>query len=401
MRVTRKVNHHPRPVKPVPLGTSQAARVRSDVTVRPTVGLRVANERLREENEALSLRMQEERDQLARTYDSQFAKLERESQRISQVYEGLYQSWAAKQPSLATDPRRIPRFSQHTGGGYDMRQVDDYIDELRMENEKLAGVNQQLFDLYLKEISGLAQTDGRIPEKESPYDEHTISWETIHNLLSHSYTPVQQVSAYTEPQALPSPTPAVLPPAEKPRSRVRNIIGGTVFYMFLAALVLGVYLFGMGDPAAAPRAVGGFAAMTVLTRSMHDVLPQNALIVTRSVDPHTLQIGDDITFLTPQNTTITHRIVDVVPNYRNTGAPGFQTQGTMNPRPDAEIVPAVNVVGQVIFHNLMIGNAVLFIRTNLILVGVMLAIAVAIIIVLRKLVFTPSPKPDAVGAASH
>jgi len=141
--------------------------------------------------------------------------------------------------------------------------------------------------------------------------------------------------------------------------------------------------------------------MTVLTRSMHDVLPQNALIVTRSVDPHTLQIGDDITFLTPQNTTITHRIVDVVPNYRNTGAPGFQTQGTMNPRPDAEIVPAVNVVGQVIFHNLMIGNAVLFIRTNLILVGVMLAIAVAIIIVLRKLVFTPSPKPDAVGAASH
>jgi len=292
---------------------------------------------------------------------------------------------------------------ERQGGGYNAREVDAYIDRMRTENDRLSLVNGQLFSLWLTEIKEIARTGGRIPERPGSSD--TISWETIDQLLSYSYGNAELRSiatvatAPTAPALAPEPVVADRPEPVKKKSRARSIISGVLFYGVLAALVLVVYLFGMSNPTAPPRDIGGFSAMTVLTRSMQDVLPQNSFIVTRRVDPNTIRVGDDITFLMPNNTTITHRVIDIIPNFQNTGAPGFQTQGTMNPRPDADVVLAANLVGQVIFSNLAIGNAVIFIRTNLLLVGIMLVLAIAIIVVLKKLVFTS--KPEAKSVVGH
>lgn len=83
-----------------------------------------------------------------------------------------------------------------------------------------------------------------------------------------------------------------------------------------------------------------------------DVYSKAAPVVSRRTDPSTLEIGDDITFMTGETTTVTHRIIGIVENYADTGQRAFQTQGVMNRTPDSQLVPAVNVVGKVVFHSL-------------------------------------------------
>ena len=309
---------------------------------------------------------------------------------------------SAQHPPSTEKVSRQPGFQMEVQGGYRAKEVDAYIDNLLATNEQLAQVNGQLFSLWLAEVRELAHTGGRIPERPGSSD--TISWETIDKLLTYSYThtrkeqrvveqpapvvvPVSEPIA-PEPEVEPEPEGDELPAEPEKPSRVKSIMGSVMFYGFLIFLVLGVYIFGASNPTGPPQSIAGFSLMTVLTRSMQDVHPQDSLIITRRVDPHTIGIGDDITFLRPNNTTVTHRVVDIRPNFQNTGLPGFQTQGTMNNMPDPDIVGAANVVGRVIFSSLFLGNVVLFIRDNIILIGILIALGIALIVVLRKLIFT-------------
>ena len=103
----------------------------------------------------------------------------------------------------------------------------------------------------------------------------------------------------------------------------------------------------------APRSLAGYSGMIVLTESMQSEIPKGSLVIAQQVDPETLQIGDDITYMANQTTSVTHRIVGINENYENTGQRAFQTQGIMNDQPDSQPVPAVNVVGKVVFHSYM------------------------------------------------
>ena len=170
---------------------------------------------------------------------------------------------------------------------------------------------------------------------------------------------------------------------EKPKSKIKSIIFGTLFYSFLIFVVAVVYFFSSSNDEA-PRTVLGITVMHVLTGSMQDVIPQGSVIVTKKVDPETLKIDDDITYLLESNRTVTHRIIGIQENYAE-GERGFETKGTANPSPDKEIVLAKNVVGKVIFHNHTLGKVVLFIRDHIIWVGLLLVLSIAFIAVIRKL----------------
>ena len=271
--------------------------------------------------------------------------------------------------------------------GYDMRQVDAYIDKIRGENDHLTQINQQLFLLWVQELRQLAEKGGTIPE-EIASDTGQLSWQKIDQLLGESYAP-EKLEKLIKKMAQPGPMTMQIEeqaPVTK-RQRVKSTIFATLFYAGLAMAVLLVYLFGTGDPTAPPRSIGGFSAMTVLTRSMQDDIPQHSLIITRRVDPTSIRIGDDITYLMRNNTTVTHRVVSIYPNYANTGMPGFRTQGTMNDRPDAEVVSAINLVGLVVFHSLSLGMAVAFIRTNVWFIVAISAMAIMLVTILRKYVF--------------
>lgn len=150
-------------------------------------------------------------------------------------------------------------------------------------------------------------------------------------------------------------------PSNNPGGEKKGVFWDVVFYGALIVLVLGVLLIKSGGNGA-PVSIAGFSIHNVLTASMQDEIPQGSLVLTRQVDPDTLQIGDDITYMRDENTTITHRIVGIIEDYADTGQRAFETQGIMNREADSQPVPAANVVGKVIFHNHVLGEIMSFLN---------------------------------------
>ena len=123
--------------------------------------------------------------------------------------------------------------------------------------------------------------------------------------------------------------------------------------------------------------------MKVLTKSMQSEIPKDSMIITRVVDPNSLKIGDDVTYLKSDKVTVTHRIVGIYENHADSGMRGFQTKGVNNGSPDADIVMANNIVGKVVFHNLFLGNALNFIRAQVIWIGIFAALLIGFIVAMR------------------
>lgn len=147
------------------------------------------------------------------------------------------------------------------------------------------------------------------------------------------------------------------------QNKLQTTISDLVFYGILLLLIIAA-LAVSGNGKSGPRVIGGYSAFLVLTGSMENVIPQGSLVFTKTVDPNELNIGDDITYMVNENTTVTHRIIDIKEEYLDTGARVFYTQGTMNMEPDRNPVAAVNVVGKVIYHNKMLGMIVNFGQKN-------------------------------------
>ena len=138
------------------------------------------------------------------------------------------------------------------------------------------------------------------------------------------------------------------------KQHLGKTIGTIAFYSFLVLMILGAVLVRSSSDGS-PRSLAGFSAMLVLSGSMQSEIPKGSLVINRSVDPETLKVGDDITYLASSTTTVTHRIVDITGSYEDTGERAFQTQGIENPEPDEALVPAGNVVGKVIWHSHILG----------------------------------------------
>lgn len=199
-----------------------------------------------------------------------------------------------------------------------------------------------------------------------------------------------QPATPAEQPAAPAPAPA------KKKSRVGEIVGNVVFYAVLLLLVVGVFVLRSGNDGA-PVSLAGYTAQVVLTGSMEDAIPKGSLVLSKKVDAATLQIGDDITFLTGPTTTVTHRIVGIIERYGETNQRAFQTQGVMNDAPDREPVAAVNVVGKVVFHSLPLGRVATFLSANwplVLFLAVLVIVFVSILqYILRKTPDGPQPAP--------
>lgn len=140
-------------------------------------------------------------------------------------------------------------------------------------------------------------------------------------------------------------------------------VGEIAFYALLICIVLGAFLIkSNGD--GRPTSFAGFSMFTVLTGSMEGEIPKGSFVITKYVEPENLEIGDDITYMASETTTITHRIIGITERYQNTGKRAFETQGIMNAKPDKNLVPASNVVGKVVFHSKFLGGIADFIGKN-------------------------------------
>ena len=193
------------------------------------------------------------------------------------------------------------------------------------------------------------------------------------------------------------------PPATK-KEKVLAVIGNIAFYLTLITVVLGVALFGLQEPGTAPRSLLGHAVMTVLSGSMEPTIPQHSLVILREVDTNTLEIGDVVTYLTPNNITITHRITEIIENYQGGGLRGFRLQGDNNLQEDDEVIWAENVIGEIIYANLFFGQIVLFIQEYIVLIVIFIALFVALVYVIKKFFLnqdSPTTVPAFVNTATE
>jgi len=120
----------------------------------------------------------------------------------------------------------------------------------------------------------------------------------------------------------------------------------TAAEMVLSTLILACLVVALGVVLLGPR-LWGLGFFTIYGGSMEPTIPLGALAIVRQSPADGIGVGDVIAFRAPgePERTVTHRVVEVA------GGPGalrFRTQGDANDAPDAELVPAANVVGVVV-----------------------------------------------------
>ncbi len=224
--------------------------------------------------------------------------------------------------------------------------VEEEIKVLKDEIKQLRNqIEDNSYDIYVVPRSGQGAGNPRlVASGVEPSGESRI--------------PVAQDTQFLQPQIAGGEAVA-----EAPQKKKYAWIGEVVFYLFLVLLIASAVLI-KSNSGGRPITIAGYSAFTVLTSSMESEYPRGSLVVTKDVDPNSLIIGDDITFMVSETTSVTHRIIGIQENFQSTGQRGFETKGVMNPEPDKEIVAATNVVGKVVYSSKVIGIIGSFISKN-------------------------------------
>lgn len=89
--------------------------------------------------------------------------------------------------------------------------------------------------------------------------------------------------------------------------------------------------------------------------SMEHVIPKGSFLFVYKTKAENLKVKDMITFHNSEGISVTHVIVEVVPDYDEYG-PGFRTKGTENVEWDEDTVSYGDICGKVVFHIPYVGK---------------------------------------------
>ena len=128
----------------------------------------------------------------------------------------------------------------------------------------------------------------------------------------------------------------------------------------------------------------GLNVYTVLSGSMEPTYHVGSLIYVKVVDTDELKAGDVITYMLDEDTIVTHRIADVIPDETDPSIIRFQTKGDANDSVDGSLVHYKNVIGTPVFSIPKLGYLANYIQKP---PGRYIAISAGAIILL--LVFLP------------
>ena len=219
--------------------------------------------------------------------------------------------------------------------------------------------------------------DSATPPRHIPtFDE--ISEAFFQNEAPEAEASFGQLPAFLDVRVFDMPESKAGQPQTK-WQKIRKIMSAVTFYGFIICLLCGAFLISQGNK----KTVLGYSFMSVLTWSMQSEIPQGSMVIIKQVDANTLQVGDDITYMKDAHTSVTHRVISITENYEETGARGFTTQGIENDTPDFEIVPAVNVVGKVVFHIPRLGEWLTWLREHLMIMLLFTAGCILFVLLLK------------------
>lgn len=136
----------------------------------------------------------------------------------------------------------------------------------------------------------------------------------------------------------------------------RNIINVISYAVFIFLLLVGgtllLYIADIKIRASkGDYSAPAFNAYVVLSGSMLPTIQIKDIVVTKKIAEEDLEIGDIITFISPDprfgGISITHRIIDIIDDDTE-GIKKFRTQGDNNNVADSALVPNKNILGKVI-----------------------------------------------------
>ncbi|MEY8537775.1 signal peptidase I [Lactococcus muris] len=262
--------------------------------------------------------------------------------------------------------------------------TQETIDDLKKEAEAAAQRAAELTQRRAPPSGDYAQP---LPQtSELPQEETLLMMQNTLQLQMQAFQ--EQLEAQKEEQERQrSAQPLVIP--QETKTGKGKWVGNIIFYIVLTALFIFIESAVISQSEdTTPRNIAGFSPMIVLSDSMRDVYARGDFLMTRDVDHQSLVVGDDITFITEQGRTVTHRIVGIRENHLSTGQRGFETKGVNNRQIDSEIVHARNVIGKVIFSSALIGHILSFIRENMLLAFVTFVLFLVFLDVLIKYILS-------------
>lgn len=121
----------------------------------------------------------------------------------------------------------------------------------------------------------------------------------------------------------------------------KNLWNTLSWLLVLLVVLLAVALVGV-------RLIG-LRPFAVLSGSMEPAYKVGSLVYVRKTDPEDLKVGDVITFMQSEDTVVTHRIVEIVPDEEDPSVLRFRTKGDGNDTEDGSPVHYRNVLGRVVF----------------------------------------------------
>ena len=166
---------------------------------------------------------------------------------------------------------------------------------------------------------------------------------------------------------------------------IKDILKTSLLYIIIIALIIALQLF---RPKGKVFEIYGYSYFNVLTASMQSVYPVGSIIITRQTAVEDIAVGNDITFFSDDSNhpIITHRVIKIYENYKNSGETAFQTMGIDNASADDKAAWGNNVIGIVKFHIPYLGIALAFIGENLMLIAAAV-ILIDIIIKMLRIMF--------------
>lgn len=161
-----------------------------------------------------------------------------------------------------------------------------------------------------------------------------------------------------------------------------------IFYAIMFVLLAVVYITSMQADTGKTRSFFGYSMYIVLTGSMRAEIPEESFVLVKEVDPSTIQVDDDITFVRSDKKIVTHRVVEIFEDYMQSGLRGFRTKGLNNPEPDQEVVYADNMIGKVVFFNAAFGIFLTWAKGNILLLLSLVAMLIVFMYVVGYLMTT-------------
>ena len=264
-----------------------------------------------------------------------------------------------------------------------LAEIDEIMKKFDIEPQPRAAENDNNFIVASSTDEQLAEFHQCVIEesKEKQASTEVKDYE-YHDEESSDNKQVILTEGISTPEAKVTINESGQQPRSKPIRKHKHFsIKNFLYYGLLIAIVVTAYF--VGNTTNQPRTVFGYSVFTVLTGSMRSEIPEGSLIITKYTDPNQIEVGDDITYLREDLSTVTHRVVEIYENYNNSGVRGFRTKGIDNPMADTNIIHPNNILGVVVFHVAGVGSFFVYVQQNPLLIVLIGIILIALVYTIR------------------